>query len=81
VQHTSHSTPSRCTAKAIRKYFQNGTLPAAGTICDADLMPFDKFNVTEGADGILDIQNSDENLDIALINLMLAPVMGGGTFQ
>jgi hypothetical protein len=80
VQHTSLSSPSRCTAKAIRTYFQNGTLPAAGTICDADLIPFDKFNVTEGADRNLDIENSDENLDIALINLMLAPVMGGGRF-
>ncbi|KAL8647820.1 MAG: hypothetical protein Q9226_006274 [Calogaya cf. arnoldii] len=32
--HTSVSQPSLCTAKAIRAYFVNGTLPASGTKCE-----------------------------------------------
>ncbi|KAI4224594.1 MAG: hypothetical protein L6R36_004547 [Xanthoria steineri] len=32
--HTSPSDPSLCTAKAIRAYFVNGTLPATGTKCE-----------------------------------------------
>jgi hypothetical protein len=28
--------PSLCTHGALRAYFQNGTLPAAGTVCEPD---------------------------------------------
>ncbi|KAJ5546570.1 hypothetical protein N7494_004155 [Penicillium frequentans] len=39
--HLSLSTPSLCTAKAIRAYFQTGTLPAHGTLCKVYDRPFD----------------------------------------
>ncbi|KAJ5656089.1 hypothetical protein N7507_008039 [Penicillium longicatenatum] len=38
--HLSLSTPSTCTAKAVRVYFQNGTLPAHGTLCQVYDRPF-----------------------------------------
>ncbi|CEJ61201.1 hypothetical protein PMG11_09739 [Penicillium brasilianum] len=37
--HTTIAAPSLCVAKAIRKYFQTGALPAVGTLCEADLKP------------------------------------------
>ncbi|KAL2867640.1 putative proteinase [Aspergillus lucknowensis] len=37
--HCTLAAPSLCVSKAIRKYFQTGELPAAGTVCDADLKP------------------------------------------
>ncbi|KAF7367709.1 AB hydrolase-1 domain-containing protein [Mycena sanguinolenta] len=39
--HTSLVAPSTCTHGALRDYFQNGTLPAANTVCavDAELFP------------------------------------------
>lgn len=38
--HTSPSTPSICTAKHIRVYFRDGTLPEDGTVCGVDELPF-----------------------------------------
>ncbi|KAJ5187880.1 hypothetical protein N7449_010874 [Penicillium cf. viridicatum] len=37
--HTTLTAPSICVAKAIRHYFQTGTLPVVGTLCQADLKP------------------------------------------
>ncbi|OAQ84769.1 alpha beta hydrolase fold family [Purpureocillium lilacinum] len=34
--HCSLAAPSTCTVRHIRAYFQNGTLPAAGTECEQD---------------------------------------------
>ncbi|UPK89475.1 hypothetical protein LCI18_000410 [Fusarium solani-melongenae] len=34
--HCSLAAPSTCTVRHIRKYFQDGTLPAAGSECDPD---------------------------------------------
>jgi hypothetical protein len=39
VQHTTLTAPSICVAKAIRQYFQTGSMPIVGTICQADLKP------------------------------------------
>jgi TAP-like protein len=55
-QHCSISAPSLCTAKYVRQYFTDGTLPEPGTICEADLGPFDsdislKEGSTEDAQG------------------------------
>ena len=36
----SSSAPSLCTAKHIREYFVNGTLPGEGTTCEVDELPF-----------------------------------------
>ncbi|KAF6836449.1 alpha beta hydrolase fold family [Colletotrichum plurivorum] len=40
TQHTSLAAPSVCTKHYIRAYFQNGTLPEAGTECEGDSYPF-----------------------------------------
>jgi len=38
--HCTTSSPSLCTAKHIRAYFREGTLPAAGTACEVEELPF-----------------------------------------
>lgn len=38
--HCSHSSPSLCTAKVIREYFQTCELPQPGTVCQPDKKPF-----------------------------------------
>ncbi|OBR14913.1 Alpha beta hydrolase fold family [Colletotrichum higginsianum IMI 349063] len=38
--HTSLAAPSKCTRQYINAYFQNGTLPPAGTECEGDSQPF-----------------------------------------
>ncbi|TBU37338.1 alpha/beta-hydrolase [Dichomitus squalens] len=38
--HCSLSSPSLCTARHVREYFVNGTLPKEGTVCDVDELPF-----------------------------------------
>lgn len=38
--HCSHSSPSICTAKAIRRYFHTGELPDEGTVCRPEVRPF-----------------------------------------
>ncbi|KAH9895109.1 alpha/beta-hydrolase [Cubamyces lactineus] len=38
--HCSLSAPSLCTAKHIRAYFEDGTLPDPGTVCEVEELPF-----------------------------------------
>ncbi|KAI0355782.1 alpha/beta-hydrolase [Trametes cingulata] len=38
--HCSLSAPSLCTAKHVRAYMVNGTLPEPGTVCEVDELPF-----------------------------------------
>ncbi|KAH0346592.1 hypothetical protein KCU81_g3878, partial [Aureobasidium melanogenum] len=38
--HTSWSSPSLCTAKVVREYFQTGLLPPPNTTCSSDQTPF-----------------------------------------
>lgn len=38
--HCSMSSPSLCTARHIRDYFVNGSLPKEGTLCEVDELPF-----------------------------------------
>jgi pimeloyl-ACP methyl ester carboxylesterase len=38
--HTTLGSPSLCTAKAVRRYFQTGQLPEKGTLCQVDEKPF-----------------------------------------
>lgn len=50
--HTSWSSPSLCTAKVARKYFQTGVLPEPGTVCKAENEPFQRQLVsTAGMSG------------------------------
>ncbi|KAJ7461355.1 TAP-like protein-domain-containing protein [Mycena galericulata] len=44
--HTSLVAPSLCTHGAMAAYFQNGTLPAAGTVCSVDAELFPAANST-----------------------------------
>ncbi|KAK1231284.1 hypothetical protein PQX77_005599 [Marasmius sp. AFHP31] len=39
--HTSTSSPSACTARNVRDYFDNGTMPEDGTWCAINGSPFD----------------------------------------
>lgn len=36
MKHTSTSQPSLCTTRLLQEYFNNGTLPAPGTVCKPD---------------------------------------------
>jgi len=38
--HTASSSPSNCTALALRAYFVDGILPKAGTVCQPNMLPF-----------------------------------------
>ncbi|CAN8095482.1 unnamed protein product [Discula destructiva] len=63
--HTSHGTPSLCIAKVIREYFQSGTLPAPGTVCQPEKKPF----LGCVRDGGCDFEGHDARLWEALVEL------------
>ncbi|KAL0580846.1 hypothetical protein V5O48_001138 [Marasmius crinis-equi] len=70
--HCSLSSPSVCTARIIRNYFVNGTLPKAGTWCTIDGSPFDppssSFGIGEqGAEGA---QSPFDSEDFALVQAL-----------
>jgi hypothetical protein len=58
--HCSLAAPSTCSVRYIREYFQNGTLPANGTVCDSDFDLFEFPGLNEGVMGL------DELSSIAL---------------
>jgi hypothetical protein len=64
--------PSRCTAKTIRAYFQEGRMPEKGTVCEGDLVPFQPWNGTAWAD----IRSENAELDEALMGLAKLPLFG-----
>ncbi|KAH8905740.1 hypothetical protein BR93DRAFT_855302, partial [Coniochaeta sp. PMI_546] len=43
--HTSLAAPSRCTARVVRGYFQEGTMPEEGRVCEVDVGPFGEGDV------------------------------------
>ncbi|KAE8423520.1 TAP-like protein-domain-containing protein [Aspergillus pseudocaelatus] len=45
--HTTLSVPSLCTAKVVRAFFSNGTLPAEGTICQVDVPLFTNLTYSD----------------------------------
>lgn len=45
--HCTSASPSFCSGRAIRKYFQTGELPKKGTICQPARLPFDGYNNEE----------------------------------
>ncbi|KAM0719823.1 hypothetical protein Q7P37_003958 [Cladosporium fusiforme] len=49
--HTSGSVYSSCTVNHIREYFQAGVLPAEGTVCEPDEVPFGAPSGAVGAAG------------------------------
>jgi len=48
--HCSISGTSLCTYKAIRAYFQNGTLPEEGTVCETESKIFGSSNLLDDID-------------------------------
>jgi pimeloyl-ACP methyl ester carboxylesterase len=74
--HTSLSMPSRCTAKTIRAYFQEGTMPQVGAVCDGDLVPFQPWNSTSRTERHGGNVEKDAELDEALMALMKFPPFG-----
>ncbi|KAJ4141486.1 hypothetical protein NW768_000699 [Fusarium equiseti] len=58
--HCSSAAPSTCSMRYVREYFQNGTLPAVGTICDQDFELFELPGLEEDVTGL------DELSSIAL---------------
>ena len=70
--HTSLSMPSRCTAKMIRAYLQEGRMPENGTVCEGDLVPFQPWNSTVWAV----MGSEDAELDEALKGLAKFPLFG-----
>ncbi|OAG09644.1 alpha/beta-hydrolase [Paraphaeosphaeria sporulosa] len=45
--HTVLYSPGQCAIQAVRDYFNNGTLPAAGTVCEQDYDVFSGVAITE----------------------------------
>lgn len=60
LQHCSLAAPSTCSVRYVREYFQNGTLPDKGTVCDSD---FDLFELPVLGEEIMGL---DELSSIAL---------------
>ncbi|KJZ71790.1 hypothetical protein HIM_08810 [Hirsutella minnesotensis 3608] len=50
--HASSAAPSTCTAKYIRAYFQNGTLPTSGTQCEQDMGLFEQPRPRDSLPGL-----------------------------
>lgn len=73
MQHTSLTAPSKCVAKSIQTYFQHGTLPPRNTFCEADIQPFGSKEVEEMGG----LTTTEADLDVALWEMMKAPVIGG----
>lgn len=78
--HCTYATPSICTGKAIREYFQSGKLPGRmgglkdfdewsgyGALCEANRVPFDGYTKGEMPD--LPEGETDEELWKALVSL------------
>ncbi|RDW82493.1 putative alpha beta hydrolase fold family protein [Coleophoma cylindrospora] len=75
--HTSLSCPSKCTAQHRLAYFQNGTLPVNGTICEGDMIPFGI--VKEGKASDIEVSCEDDRegkMAWALRELMKLPLAG-----
>ncbi|KAK3362438.1 TAP-like protein-domain-containing protein [Lasiosphaeria hispida] len=49
--HTSLTAASRCTAEWVRRYFREGQMPPAGTVCEADAVPFGDDGPVVGLEG------------------------------
>ena len=54
TQHCSSAQPSTCTTNYIRAYFQNGTLPDAGTECDSD---YELFQFPHGKPEVMEMDD------------------------
>ncbi|KAK3335899.1 TAP-like protein-domain-containing protein [Cercophora scortea] len=65
--HTSLAAASTCTARFIRAYFQDGTMPAANTVCEPDAIPFEAaFLARDDLDALDNNGGSDGELTAAI---------------
>ncbi|KAL1303080.1 hypothetical protein AAFC00_006524 [Neodothiora populina] len=62
--HTSWSSPSLCTAKVARTYFQTGVVPEVGTVCDVLRRPFQ-----EGVD-VAAYEGDDDKVLVRALEVM-----------
>lgn len=74
--HCSLSAPSLCTARHVRAYFEHGTLPAAGSVCEPDELPFVGLRRAAGGVGVL-AQEDRELLDAMRSVGEALPMLGG----
>ncbi|KAK8039889.1 hypothetical protein PG993_008300 [Apiospora rasikravindrae] len=71
--HASVAAPSTCSARAIRAYFQNGTLPAPDTYCDPD------FGLFEDPPTPVRVEDDEtDGLAFAVSTLSRKADLGGG---
>lgn len=50
-------------------------MPDPGTVCEADLAPFDSFDIPSPKEHTSDTNSLNDDLDTALLNLMRAPII------
>jgi hypothetical protein len=74
VQHTSLAGTSPCTMHAIGAYFQNGTLPAAGTVCPVEETMFGTskaLSSTQGREFTHAVRQLARNAQIKPLGLLI----------
>ncbi|CCL98563.1 uncharacterized protein FIBRA_00563 [Fibroporia radiculosa] len=74
--HCSRSAPSLCTAKYVREYFVNGTLPEEETVCEVDELPF-VGPAAEGWEKLSRYSDEDRSLMEALRGLAVSVPISG----
>lgn len=78
--HCTYASPSMCTGRALREYFQTGELPGKpgglkewdewgghGLLCEPDRLPLDGY--TKNSDAPLPVGETDAELWNALVEL------------
>lgn len=64
-KHASIGLPSACSLKAMRAYWNDGTMPEPGTVCKVDAPPFSNItwdDVLRDLDGGEDEVTADEEI-------------------
>ncbi|KAJ7083527.1 hypothetical protein C8R44DRAFT_903693, partial [Mycena epipterygia] len=75
-QHTSVTAPSLCTAAYFRQYFQNGTLPALGTVCPVEAAFFPApTNSTASRPSALSVENEGLLEALKIIGDSVRPII------
>ncbi|KAF7980292.1 hypothetical protein HWV62_39067 [Athelia sp. TMB] len=59
IGHSTFAAPSLCTARAIRAYFGNGTLPREAALCEVDELPFIGDTTVNASDRGLSAEDAD----------------------
>lgn len=74
VGHCSPSAPSVCTVRHVREYFQSGALPAEGTVCEVDWLPF------QDPPDLAGLAGEDLELRRAVVDVMASGGVAPGFF-